>query len=172
MAYNKNGPHSTLGPDPKSGGPKDGFFAKPDGSNALLNHHEQPHIARGIEHRASGGGLARTSKVGKYHPHVPVGLGQRSRTSPLPGMLTMTNVSGAPDAANPNPLDVMTPSQAGKRLSPPKVHDGCKTAPGFVADHTLAESANAVMREGIAAAEPDHPVKMAARLPQATTEET
>ncbi len=171
MAYNKNGPHSTLGPS-HTGGAKPGFFAKPDRSDALHTHHEQPHIVRGQEHAAADGSLARTSKIAKLHPHVPVGLGQRSRTSPLPGMLTMTDVHGVPDAANPSPLDVVTPSQAGKRLSPPKVHDGCKTAPGFVADHRLAEGADAVMREGIAAAEPDHPVKMAARLPQATTEET
>lgn len=122
MAVSKHGPVSTLGPS-HSGGFKKGFLAKPDGSDALMTHHEQPHVARGMEHQ-DGKGLARKSTAAKLHPHTPVHVGMRSRTSLLPGMLTMTDVNGVPDAANPNPLDVMTPSQAGKRLPPPKVHDG------------------------------------------------
>jgi hypothetical protein len=174
MAYNKNGPHSTLGPDPKSGSPKDGFFAKPDGSDAPHTHHEQPHYVRGQERQQSDNlGLARASKAGKHLPDVPVALGQRSRTSPLPGMLTMTTVEGVPDAANPNPLDVMTPSQAGKRLDPLRVHSAFNR--GSADDYQRGQMAEVVMGEAIEGSrDSQHPANMAKRsaaaLPASTEE--
>jgi hypothetical protein len=45
--------------------------------------------------------------------------GQRSMTSPLPGMQTMTNVSGVPVADAPDPLD---PTLAGKHEPPVMIH--------------------------------------------------
>jgi hypothetical protein len=47
--------------------------------------------------------------------------GQRSRTSPLPGMLKMTDVHGVPVADAPDPLD---PTLAGKHEPPVMIHDG------------------------------------------------
>jgi len=189
MAYQKDGPHSTLGPSHR-GEAKPGFFAKPDGSDALLTHHN-PRAARigdkpepaheRFGHRGHAVGAVVDGKIvrargavdvqprhgkSKVLPDVPVHLGHRSRTSPLPGMLHLTDVHGVPDAANPNPLDVMTPSQRGKRQPPTYVHDGM-TAEQIANARFNGE---AVLREGIAASEPDHPARMAATLPESTSE--
>lgn len=177
MAYNKNGPHTTIGPD-YYGGFKKGFLAE-SAAGALHTHHPQDRTAEHVAHQATAH-RARHAELGpqtqyngrsggrpKAHVNVSEHLGMRSRTSPLPGMNTMTDVHGAPDAANPNPLDVMTPSQAGKRQPPTYVHSG-------MTDQQRANArfdGEAVLREGIAAAGPDHPARMAASLPQATSEE-
>lgn len=160
MAYNKDGPHSTLGPG-HDGGFKNGFFAKPDGSDALHTHHTPAHVARGMEKQQTDNlGLARASRVGKRHVNVPVHWGHRSRTSPLPGMLTVNDVNGAPDAVQPNLRDPLTPSQAGKHLPTPKIH------PSMIhREASACLNGEDVLREGIAAAGSDHPVTMAARLP-------
>lgn len=166
MAYQKDGPHSTLGPDPKTGGFKKGFLAALDGSDALHTHHEQPHVVRGMEHQAADGSLARTSKAAKLHPDTPTHLGMRSRTSSLPGMLHLTDVHGVPDAVQPNVLDPLAPSQAGKRLNPLRVHDAMNSA----RQASAMFNGDDVLAEGIAASGPDHPVNMAAKLPESTEE--
>ena len=59
--------------------------------------------------------------------------GQRSMTSPLPGMLHMTNVHRVPVADAPEPLD---PSIAGKHEPPVYVH------PGMTSKQTVGASFN------------------------------
>ncbi len=165
------GNKSTLGPG-HDGKPKPGFIAKEDGSDAIHTHHQQPHAVRGQERQQSDNlGLARASRAGKHHVDVPVHLGHRSRTSPLPGMQHLTDVNEAPVADAPNVLDPLTPSQYGKRLPAPAIHDGMKTAPDYAHDH--AGSAAAVMNEAHAAAAPDDVANLGRRigsLPESTTE--
>lgn len=181
MAHNKDGPHSTLGPDPKTGGFKPGFFARP-GEAGLMMHHTQDRTNEHAAHQATAHRTRHTElgpithfngrTGGRPKAHVPVSphLGMRSRTSPLPGMLTVNDVNGAPSEPQPNVLSPHTPSQQGKRQPPTYVHSGM----------TDQQRANArfngedVLHEGIAEAGPDHPVNMAKRfaasLPQSTEE--
>jgi hypothetical protein len=188
MAVSKHGPVSVHGPD-SHGGFKKGFLANEDGSDALHTHHRparQHDMPDATAHDYAGhrghpvgavvngkivrapGAVDIQPRGGKPKAHLNVSehLGMRSRTSPLPGMLTINDVNGAPDAVAPNPLDVMTPSQAGKRQPPTFVHDGM-TAKQIAAATLNGED---VLREGIAAADPYHPARLGATLPESTTE--
>jgi hypothetical protein len=91
-----------------------------------MKHHDQS-PARLIEANAKPDSTAvRTNPLG-FNPRAgkpkgyPIELvrGHRSRVSPLPGMQTMTNVSGVPVADAPDPMD---PTLAGKHEAPVLVH--------------------------------------------------
>jgi hypothetical protein len=76
--------------------------------------------------------------------------GQRSMTSPLPGMQTMTNVNGVPVADAPDPLDL---TLAGKHEPPVYVHPSMTKAQVagavFNGEDILKEAMGGTPRHGI-----------------------
>jgi len=165
------GNKSLIGVD-HTGASKPGARVPPDHPQATLVAHSVK-LATGMQNQTEvKTTLGKTPKIKDALTLAPaIRDGMRSRTSPLPGMQHMTDVSGVPSEPQPNVLSPHTPSQAGKRLPTPAIHDGMKTAPDYAHDH--AGSAAAVMNEAHAAAAPDDVANLERRigsLPQSTTE--
>ncbi len=97
---------------------------------------------------------------------VKVAWGNRSRTSPLPGLPHMTDINGVPVADAADPHDVLDRGQYGKRLDPLRVHSGmtAKQIAGatFNADAIFAEAKTDI----------DDHTKLGRQLPDQTTKET
>ncbi len=163
------GNNSLIGVD-HTGASKPGARVPPDHPQATLAAHSVK-LATGMQDQTEvKTTLGKTPKIKDALTLAPaIRDGMRSRTSPLPGMQHMTDVSGVPSEPQPNVLSPHTPSQQGKRLGQVPIHDAMRAAPDFEHDH--GGSAAAVLNEGIAAGGADHPANMAARLPESTTEE-
>jgi len=113
-----------------------------------MKHHE-PAQARAKEANETDGTNYVTNKMpysvrqGKPKGYaIELVKGHRSMTSPLPGMLTMTNVQGVPVADAPEPLD---PTITGKHEAPCLVHPGMTKAQ--VAGATF--NGEDILREGM-----------------------
>jgi hypothetical protein len=124
-------------------------LARP-GDKVLSTHHAAP-VARGMEHQAADGSIARTGTTGKIQPDTPIHSGMTPMQQQLRGMGHA--VGSAPDASAANPLD---PTVPGKRMSPTMVHPGMTWQQNFNA--TL--NGEDIFAEALDCAEPDHPAKL------------
>lgn len=125
------------------------------GDKVLATHHTAANVARGMEHQAADGSIARTSSTPKLHLDVPLHSGMTPMQQQLRGMGHA--VGSAPDASAANPLDPTTVSKCEKPLM---------THPGMTRQQNDAALFNGerVLDEGIAVSGSDHPANMAKRI--------